>query len=90
MAHYRLRAAAGSGTESEPLEAARAASFARGLWLTGLRAERAELYRLRSTDRINDETLWRLVHELDLIEASLRASARAAETPDGDRVGREG
>ena len=71
MAHYRLRATVAPGTEIDPLQAARAASFERGLWLTGLRAERAELYRLRSTDRINDETLWHLIHEIDLIEAVL-------------------
>jgi Na+/H+ antiporter len=90
LAHYRLRAAAEQGTETDPLQAARAASLERGLWLTGLRAERAELYRLRSARRINDEALRRLVNEIDLIEASIRAAARAPETLDGDRLGRQG
>jgi hypothetical protein len=49
--------------------------------LTGLRAERAELYRLRSTSRINDDTLRSLVREIDLIEASIRAAARAPDPP---------
>jgi hypothetical protein len=38
MAHYRLRATAAPDTEIDALQAARAASFERGLWLTGLRA----------------------------------------------------
>jgi Na+/H+ antiporter len=75
-AHYRLRIEAPRGTETDPLQATRAASFEREFWLTGLRAERAELYRLRSTWRINDDTLRSLVHEIDLIEASIRAAAR--------------
>ena len=76
LAHYRLLGAAKRGTKTDPLQAARAASLERVLWLTGLRAERSELYRLRSTERINDETLRRLVHEIDLIEASIRVAAR--------------
>jgi monovalent cation/hydrogen antiporter len=71
--HYRLLIEAARGTETDPLQAARATSFERGLWLTGLRAE---LYSLRSTDRINDQTLRSLVYEIDLIEASIRAAAR--------------
>jgi hypothetical protein len=58
-AHYRLLIEAARGIETDPLQAARATSFERGLWLTGLRAE---LYSLRSTDRINDETLRRHEH----------------------------
>jgi hypothetical protein len=77
------------GTETDPLRAARAASFERGLWLTGLRAERSELYRLRSTSRINDNTLRSLVREIDLIEASIRAAARAPDPLQGDRLGRK-
>ena len=49
----------------------------RELWLTGLRAERAELYRLRSVSRIDDDTLRSLVDEIDLIEASIRAAGTA-------------
>ncbi len=42
------------------------------LRLTGLRAERAELYRLRRAHRINDDSLRALVQEVDLAEISLR------------------
>jgi monovalent cation/hydrogen antiporter len=73
MAHYHLRIEAARGTEHPPLRAARAASYERELQLTGLGSERAELYRLRSTYRINDETLRTLVYEIDLIEASIGA-----------------
>ena len=61
----------------DPVQAARAASFERELWLTGLRAERAELYRLRSVSRIDDDTLRSLVDEIDLIEASIREAGTA-------------
>jgi hypothetical protein len=90
LAHFRQRAETAQGAEHNPLQAARAAALERGLWLTGLRAERAELYRLRSTYRINDETLRSLVYEIDLIEASIRAAARISEAADGDRLGRQG
>jgi Na+/H+ antiporter len=43
----------------------------RQLHLAALRAERAELYRLRAADRINDASLRRLVREVDLVEAAL-------------------
>jgi len=42
------------------------------LRLAGLRAERAELYRLRRGHRINDDSLRALVQEVDLSEISLR------------------
>jgi monovalent cation/hydrogen antiporter len=71
MAHYRLRIEAAQRTENNPLQASRQASVERDLWLTGLGAE---LHHLRSTDRINDETLRSLVQEIDLIETSLRSS----------------
>ncbi|WP_353249225.1 Na+/H+ antiporter [Salinisphaera sp. T31B1] len=41
------------------------------LRLTALRAEREELYRLRQNADINDETLRRILADLDLTEASL-------------------
>ena len=90
VAHFRRRAETAQGTEGNPLQAARAASLERELWLTGLRAERAELYRLRSTRRINDETLRSLVEEIDLVEAAIRAAARASATLDGGRLCRPG
>ena len=76
-AHYRLQIDAARDPETGPVQAARAASFERELWLTGLRAERAELYRLRSVSRIDDDTLRSLVDEIDLIEASIRAAGTA-------------
>ena len=76
-AHYRLQIDAARDPETDPVQAARAASFERELWLTGLRAERAELYRLRSVSRIDDDTLRNLVEEIDLIEASIRAAGTA-------------
>ncbi|MBG3024922.1 Na+/H+ antiporter [Proteus mirabilis] len=39
--------------------------------LTALRAERGELYHLRATRKISNETLQLLLHELDLMEALL-------------------
>ncbi len=39
--------------------------------LTALRAERGELYHLRATQKISNETLQRLLHDLDLLEALL-------------------
>ncbi|MEJ4045861.1 Na+/H+ antiporter [Erwinia sp. SLM-02] len=39
--------------------------------LTGLRAERGELYHLRATQQISDETMHKLLHDLDLMETLL-------------------
>ena len=39
--------------------------------LAALRSERAELYNLRATREINNETLQKLLHDLDLLEALL-------------------
>lgn len=39
--------------------------------LNGLRAERAELYHLRATQKISNETMQKLSHELDLLETLL-------------------
>ncbi|OTA15053.1 sodium/hydrogen exchanger family protein [Xenorhabdus vietnamensis] len=39
--------------------------------LTALRAERGELYHLRATRKVSNETLQTLLHELDLLEALL-------------------
>ena len=36
-----------------------------------LRSERAELYHLRATRQISNETLQKLLHDLDLLEALL-------------------
>ncbi len=39
--------------------------------LTALRAERAEVYHLRATQQISSETMRKLLHDLDLLEALL-------------------
>ncbi|OSJ98469.1 sodium/hydrogen exchanger family protein, partial [Salmonella enterica subsp. enterica serovar Newport str. SHSN012] len=39
--------------------------------LAALRSERAELYHLRATREISNETLQKLLHDLDLMEALL-------------------
>jgi hypothetical protein len=39
--------------------------------LTALRAERAEVYHLRATQQISNETMQRLLRDLDLLEALL-------------------
>ncbi|MFS2224172.1 Na+/H+ antiporter [Pantoea sp. B65] len=39
--------------------------------LTALRAERAEAYHLRATQKISNETMMKLLHDLDLLEALL-------------------
>lgn len=39
--------------------------------LTGLRAERGELYHLRATQKISNETKQKLLHDLDLMESLL-------------------
>lgn len=39
--------------------------------LVALRAERGELYHLRATQKISNETLQKLLHDLDLLEALL-------------------
>lgn len=65
----RLEAA---GDEGDVPEKARAeAGTERVMRLAALRAERRELFELRKSHRINDETLRALIRELDLAEASL-------------------
>ncbi|MEM6162529.1 Na+/H+ antiporter [Erwinia sp. P6884] len=39
--------------------------------VTALRAERAELYHLRATQKISNETMQKLLHDLDLLESLL-------------------
>lgn len=43
----------------------------RRLRLTALRSERGELYHLRATQQISNETLQKMLHDLDLMEALL-------------------
>jgi len=39
--------------------------------LTALRAERGELYHLRATQKISNETMQKMLHDLDLLETLL-------------------
>ncbi|MFC0338005.1 sodium/proton antiporter, CPA1 family [Kushneria avicenniae] len=50
--------------------------FSREMRLAALRAERREYYRLRSEHQIDDDTLRRLVRELDLVEMALTSRPR--------------
>ena len=51
--------------------AQRADNLERRFRLTGLRAERGELYHLRATQKISNETMQKLLHDLDLLETLL-------------------
>jgi monovalent cation/hydrogen antiporter len=44
--------------------------------LAAMRAERKALLALRSSQKINDETLNKLIHEVDLSETALTARKR--------------
>lgn len=52
-------------------ELRQAENLERRLRLTALRAERSELYHLRATQKISNETLQKMLHDLDLLEALL-------------------
>jgi CPA1 family monovalent cation:H+ antiporter len=71
MADYQLRLEAAGAEGEVPEKARRDAGIERSLRLAALKAERAELYALRKSQRINDQTMRTLVREIDLAEASL-------------------
>jgi CPA1 family monovalent cation:H+ antiporter len=71
MADYQQRLEA-AGEEGDVPEKARAeAGTERVMRLAALRAERRELYNLRRSHEINDDTLRTLIGEIDLAEAAL-------------------
>ena len=71
MADYQQRLEA-AGEEGDVPEKARAeAATERSMRLAALHAERHELYHLRRSHTINDETLRTLIREVDLAEAAL-------------------
>ncbi|MBB3227936.1 CPA1 family monovalent cation:H+ antiporter [Luteibacter sp. Sphag1AF] len=71
MSDYQQRMEA-AGEEGDVPDKARAeAGTERAIRLAALRAERKELYHLRGTHHINDETLGVLLREVDLAEAAL-------------------
>ncbi len=69
MALYRQRIDGRSKTGKEASLARKIDDIERRLRLTGLRAERTEIYRIARARELSDETARRLVRELDLLEA---------------------
>lgn len=60
-----------AGGRSDDTSTAQEENLERRLRLTALRSERAELYHLRATKQISNETLLKMVHDLDLLETLL-------------------
>lgn len=69
MELYRRRIDARSTTGEEVSPARKIDEIERRLLLTGLRAERTEIYRIARARRLSDETARKLVRELDLLES---------------------
>jgi monovalent cation/hydrogen antiporter len=69
MALYRQRINGHSKTGEEGALARRIEEIERKLHLAGLRAERAELYRIARSRKLSDEMARKLVREVDLLEA---------------------
>lgn len=67
IGNLRRRADGRNDVESSELEE----NLERRFRLAALRSERAELYHLRATQQISNETLQKLLHDLDLLEALL-------------------
>ena len=67
IGNLRRRADGRNDVENSELEE----NLERRFRLTALRSERAELYHLRATQKISNETLQKLLHDLDLLEALL-------------------
>lgn len=57
--------------DAKALELEKSEELERRFRLTALRAERGELYHLRATQKISNETLEKLLYDLDLMEALL-------------------
>lgn len=69
MELYRQRIDCRSTTGKEASLARKIDKIERRLRLTGLRAERTEIYRIARARRLSDETARKLVRELDLLES---------------------
>ncbi|EPM3137544.1 Na+/H+ antiporter [Cronobacter turicensis] len=67
VGNLRRRADGRNDVENSELEE----NLERRFRLTALRAERAELYHLRATRQISNETLQKILHDMDLLEALL-------------------
>jgi Na+/H+ antiporter len=66
---YRRRIARRASPEQTAADIRRRDQIEQSLWLTALRAERAELMRLARARRLGDDAGRRLVHEIDLMES---------------------
>jgi Na+/H+ antiporter len=75
MASYRRRIDCLSRSEAIPPPAGNAGDLDQSLRLTGLQAERGELVRLLHARAINEETLRKLMRELDLVDALVRTNS---------------
>ena len=73
MELYRQRIDGRSKTGEEGARARRLDEIERQLRLAGLRAERAELYRIARSRKLSDEIARKLVREVDLLEARFAA-----------------
>ena len=69
MELYRQRIEGWSRTGDEAALVRRIDEIERELRLAGLRAERAEIYRIGRSRRLPDDMIRRLVREVDLLEA---------------------
>jgi Na+/H+ antiporter len=69
MTLYRQRIDSRSKTGEEAALVRKIDEIERKLWLVGLRAERAELYRMARTRQLSDVTARKLVREVDLLES---------------------
>ena len=69
MELYRQRIDGRSTTGKEASLARKIDEIERKLRLAGLRAERAEIYRIGRARQLSDETSRKLVRELDLLES---------------------
>jgi len=67
VGNLRRRADGRNDVENSELEE----NLERRFRLTALRAERGELYHLRATRQISNETLQKMLHDMDLLEALL-------------------
>ena len=73
MELYRQRIDGRSKTGKEAVLARKIDEIERKLRLTGLRAERAEFYRMARARQLSDETARKLVREIDLLESRFGA-----------------
>ena len=74
MAHYRQRIDGRLQTSETEAVARRMMAIERRLRLAGLKAERAEIFRAARRREVNGEVARKMVRDIDLLEARLRAA----------------